>query len=339
MERAGQDRARNADGTTRVAVTGGGGFIGHALLLDRARRGDRVRSLDIRHAAPIDGTEAARIERIDGSILDPAALARAFEGARTVFHLASAHLEVRHGEAYYHSVNVDGTRCVIEAAAAAGVERVIYVSTVGVYGRMSGRPFDETSPTAPTIAYERTKLEAEGVARDDARNRSVELVVVRPSWVYGPGDGRTRKLFGAIRKGRFFLVGDGSARRDSIYIDDCLAGLELCAGHPAAAGETFILGSGDAPSVAELVTAIAEAQGVRPPWLRLPFAPMWLLGLGLETAFRLVGRDAPFSRRSLKFFTNATVFDTGKIRGILGFSPAVTWREGVRRTAEALVPS
>jgi nucleoside-diphosphate-sugar epimerase len=319
-----------------VAVTGGGGFIGHALLVDQAARGHRVRSLDVRHPVPLPEGAAAAVERIDGSILDSAALARTFAGARTVFHLASAHLEVRHGESYYHSVNVDGTRGVLEAAAAAGVARIVHVSTVGVYGVMHGRPFDEHSPTAPTIAYERTKLEAEGVIRSAAERHGIELVVVRPSWVYGAGCGRTRKLFDSIRKGRFIMVGDGLTRRDSIYIDDCLEGLDLCARHPGARGQTFILASGEAPTLRELVEAVAESQGVSPPRLRAPVAPMWLLGLGLETAFKLVGRDAPFSRRSLKFFTSATVFDSSKIRSVLGFTPAVSWREGIRKTSEAL---
>jgi len=319
-----------------VAVTGGGGFIGHALLVDQAARGHRVRSLDVRHPAPLPEGIAAVVERTDGSILDAAALARTFAGARTVFHLASAHLEVRQGEAYYRSVNVDGTRCVIEAAAAAGVARIVHVSTVGVYGLMHGRPFDENSPTAPTIAYERTKLEAEGVARSGAARHGIELVVVRPSWVYGPGCGRTRKLFDTVRKGRFLMVGDGQTRRDSIYIDDCLAGLDLCARHAKAPSETFILASGEAPSLRELVAAVAESQGVPAPRLRAPVAPMWLLGLGLEIAFKLAGKDAPFSRRSLKFFTNATVFDSGKIRSVLGFAPAVTWREGILKTSAAL---
>ena len=132
------------------------------------------------------------------------------------------------------------------------------------------------------------------------------------------------------------MVGDGRTRRDSIYIDDCLEGLDLCARHPSAPGQTFLLASGEAPSLNELVGAVAEAQGVRPPRLRAPLGPMWLVGLGLEVGFKLIGKDAPFSRRSLKFFTSATVFDPEKIRTELGFSPAVTWQEGVRRTAEVL---
>jgi nucleoside-diphosphate-sugar epimerase len=322
--------------TDSVAVTGGGGFIGHALVIDQARRGARVKSLDVTHATPLPGKIASDVERIDGSILEAEDLARAFSGAQVVFHLASAHLEVRHGESYYHSVNVDGTRKVMEAAASAGVERVVQVSTVGVYGVMEGRPFNEDSPTAPTVAYERTKLEAEGVARSDAERLGIELVIVRPSWVYGPSCRRTRKLFDTVRKGRFFMVGSGQARRDCIFIDDCLEGLELCARHASAPGETFILASGEAPSISELVTAIAEEQGVRPPRLKVPVAPMWLFCFGLETAFKLIGKDAPFSRRSLKFFSSATVFDSTKIRTVLGFAPAVALRDGVRRSAQGI---
>ena len=101
-------------------------------------------------------------------------------------------------------------------------------------------------------------------------------------------------------------------------------------------GETFVLASGEAPSLTEWVAEIAAAQGARAPRFRVPVAPMWLLGLSLEVAFKMVGKDAPFSRRSLKFFTNGTVFDPRKIRTVLGFSPAVPWRDGVSRTAVEL---
>jgi nucleoside-diphosphate-sugar epimerase len=321
----------------RVAVTGGGGFIGHALVVDQARRGREVRSLDVRHATPLPEDLAPAPQRIDGTILDRHDLARAFDGCGIVFHLASAHLEVRRGADYFRTVNVEGTRRVMDAAAAAGVKRVVHVSTVGVYGQMAGEPFTEESPTRPTIPYERTKLAGERVARAAATERAIELVIARPSWVYGSACRRTRKIFNAIRKGRFLMVGGGRIRRDGIHVDDCVAGLDRFAGHPAAAGETFLLVSGDAPTLTEWVETIAVSLGARPPRLRVPVPPMWLFGLGLEVAFKLVGKDAPFSRRSLKFFTNATVFNPDKIQKVLGFRGRIPWREGVRRTAEEIL--
>ncbi len=315
-----------------VLVTGGGGFMGHALVAAEAARGAAVRSLDPHHPRPCP---AGTVERIDGSILD-ADLARALDGVSVVYHLASAHLEVKEGEAYFRRVNVDGTRHLLEAAADAGVQRVVHVSTVGVYGLMSDVRFDEASPTEPTIAYERTKLEGEDAARAVAEARGFELVVLRPSWVFGPDCGRTQKIFRAIRKRRFPRIGACRAGRDGIYIDDAVSGMQLAASHPAAPGETFILASGDAPTIAEWIDAIAEAQGVAPPRVRLPIAVMYPVGLAAELAFKAIGRDAPFSRRSIKFYTNGTVFDASKIRDRLGFDCAVGWRDGVRRTAEAL---
>ncbi|MBN2490569.1 MAG: NAD-dependent epimerase/dehydratase family protein [Planctomycetes bacterium] len=320
----------------RVLVTGGGGFIGHALVVDQLRRGRRVRSLDRAHPVPLPSDLAPAGERLAGSILDSGALARACAGCARVFHLASAHLEVRARERHYRRTNVDGTRTVVEAAAAAGAARVVHVSTVGVYGRHAGEIVAEDSPTAPTIAYERTKLEGERAARETAAARGIELVIARPSWVYGPGCRRTGKIFAAIGKRRFPMIGRGRPRRDGLYIDDATRGLDSLGTHPAAAGETFLLVSGEAPTVREWVDAIAAAQGVPPPRLGWPVAAMWLAGFGMELAGWLTCREPPFSRRSLKFYTNATVFDPGKIRRIVGFEPAVGWREGIRRTAEAL---
>lgn len=319
-----------------VAVTGGGGFIGHALLQDQAHRGHRVRSLDVAHPRPLEASLTHAVERIDGSILRPDDLRRVFAGCSVVHHLASAHLEVRHGEGYFREINVEGTRRVIAAAAAAGVARVVHVSTVGVFGQISNATFDEESPTAPTIAYERTKLEGEQAAREAAESHGIDLVIARPSWVFGAGCRRTRKIFGAIARGRFLMVGSGRIRRDGIYVDDCIRALDLCATHADAPGETFLLVSGEAPTLREWVAAIAAAQGVRPPRIQVPVAPMWVVALGLEAAFKLVGKDSPFSRRSLKFFTNATVFDAAKIRRVLGFEPTRSWREGVRLTAAEL---
>ena len=319
-----------------VAVTGGGGFIGQSLVVDQARRGRRVRSLDVKHPGTLPPGLDPVPERIDGTILEAEDLDRTFSGCRIVVHLASAHLEVRQGLSYFRPVNVEGTERVLEAAARAGVSRVVHVSSVGVYGRIPGRVFTEESPTAPTIPYERTKLAGEEAARRMAADLGLDLVIVRPSWVYGAGCRRTRKLFTAIRKGRFFMVGSGRIRRDGIYIQDCLEGLEACAHHDAAPGEVLLLVSGEAPTLQEWVAAIAGIQGVKPPWLHVPVAPMWLVSLALEVAFKCIGKDAPFSRRSLKFFTNPTVFDAGKIRNLLGFKARVSYREGVRLTAEAL---
>lgn len=315
-----------------VLVTGGGGFMGHALVAAEAARGAVVRSLDPHHTRP---RPPGAVERIDGSILDED-LAPALDGIGVVFHLASAHLEVKEGEDYFRQVNVDGTRNLLEAAAAAGVRRVVHVSTVGVYGQMDDVRFDESSPTEPTIPYERTKLEGERAAHAVAEATGIQLVVLRPSWVFGPDCARTQKIFRAIRKRRFPRIGPCRAGRDGIFIDDAVRGMQLAATHDAAAGETFILASGDAPTIDEWIDAIADAQHVAPPRMRLPIAVMRPVGLGCEVAFKLLGRDAPFSRRSLKFYTNGTVFDASKIRERLGFECTVGWRDGVRRTAEAL---
>jgi len=319
-----------------VAVTGGGGFIGHGLVMDQARRGRRVRSLDVKHPAPLPPGLDPQPERMDGTILDAKDLDRTFSGCRVVFHLASAHLEVRRGRSYYRAINVEGTERVLEAAARAGVSRVVHVSSVGVYGQIPDQVFTEESPTAPTIPYERTKLAGEEAARKKAADLGLDLVIVRPSWVYGAGCRRTRKIFNAIRRGRFLMVGSGRIRRDGIYIQDCLEGLEACARHEAAPGEVFLLVSGEAPTLQEWVAAIAGAQGVKPPRIHVPVFPMWLVSLGLEVAFKCVGKDAPFSRRSLKFFCNPTVFHADKIHELLGFKARTTYLEGVRRTVEAM---
>ena len=175
-----ESETRNPE-PARIAVTGGGGFIGHGLIVDQARRGRQVRSLDVKHPEPLPPDLDCKPERIDGTILDGADLDRTFAGCEIVFHLASAHLEVRQGQSYYHEINVEGTKRVLEAAARAGVGRVVHVSTVGVYGIIPGQVFTEESPTAPAIPYERTKLAGEAAAKKKASELGLDLVIARPS--------------------------------------------------------------------------------------------------------------------------------------------------------------
>jgi nucleoside-diphosphate-sugar epimerase len=165
-----------------------------------------------------------------------------------------------------------------------------------------------------------------------AREAAYDLVVIRPAWVYGPRDQRTERLFRTIKKGRFFFVGDGRRLRHPIYISDMVEGFEIAAFHESAPGEVFIMAGEKPATLEELAREIASCAGVRPPSMKLPLPLVWAGCVVLEAGSKLTGMKAPFTRRSLKFYTGNTAFSIQKAREILGFDPKVELAEGLERT-------
>jgi nucleoside-diphosphate-sugar epimerase len=317
--------------TRRALVTGAGGFIGSHLIRFLAARGWTVRAMDV-HAAkgPLDG----KIEYRVSDIRDERTVTEALEGVDYVFNLASVHLDVHATFEQFRSVNVDALERLVKLGAAAGVGRFIQVSSVGVYGHVSSPPAKEDAPLNPENDYERTKAAGEEVARRAAEHSGLDLVIVRPSWVYGAGCPRTAKLLRSLRKGRFFFIGRGENLRHPIYIDDFLEGIERAALGPAQiGGKTFNLAGPRWMTVAEMVAQFAQAIEVPPPKLH---APRWLgltVGWAAEQVSAVVGAEPPISRRTLAFFENDNAFDISAARAAFGFDPRTELPGGVRRAA------
>ncbi len=317
-----------------VLVTGGGGFIGSHLVEDQLARGHYVKAIDITHhnVEHLKGHE--RFEMIRGDITDNALLNRIVPGVDIVFHLASAHLEVNVPEKVYWNVNVGGTKNLLAISQKNNVRRFVHCSSVGVYGDIMKPPVDEESTCEPTILYEKTKLASEKEVLRFYAETKMPIVVVRPVWVYGPRCPRTQKLFRTIENGKFFMVGNGKTLRHAIYVGDLVDGFEICARKDEAIGRTYILGDKEAITLEQLVNEIAHILKVKVPTRRLPVWLMICLGLGMELAGKLMGKEPPFSRRSLKFFTNNTAFDTSRARSELGFMPRFTLSHGLREFYE-----
>jgi dihydroflavonol-4-reductase len=319
-----------------VLITGAGGFIGSHLVRDQLRRGRTVTAIDLNVDRLQELAGEPRLRILQGDFADRQLLDPHLPGQSVLFHLASAHLETGLDEAHFTRVNVDGARGLVERACQAGVGRFVHCSSVGVYGDIRRPPADEDTECRPDIAYERSKLAGEQAVTAFARETGYPVVVVRPAWVYGPGCPRTLKLFRTIEKGRFFSVGSGQTLRHPIYIDDMLSGFEAAATHERAPGGTFIMAGPRAVTLVELADEIAACVGARPPRLRLAHGLVWPACYLLETAFGALGKEAPFTRRSLKFFTGNTAFRTDRAADVLGFHPAVDVRDGLQRTARSL---
>ena len=318
----------------RVLVTGAAGFVGSHFAPYLAGRGFEVRAIDVHPPARGEGTGVDfRVQ----DIREPRGLAAALAGIDTVFNLASVHLDVHASPEQFESVNVRALEQLIELSAAARVRRVVQVSSVGVYGHVAHPPAAEDAPLHPENEYERTKAAGERAASEAARRAGLDLVIVRPSWVYGVGCPRTRKLIGSLRKRRFFFIGRGHNLRHPIYIDDLLVALELTAtAGPEIGGRTFNIAGPRWMTVEEMVGEFARALRVPPPaW----HAPRWLgltAGWAAEQVSAVVGAEPPLSRRTLAFFENDNAFDIGAARAGLGFEPKTDLPGGARQVIAGL---
>lgn len=315
-----------------VLVTGATGFTGGHLVRALAEDGYQVRSI-VRTASKARDLPVG-VDVREADITNPAEVARAMEGVGTVYHLAAAYREASHREEGYWRVNVGATRNLLEAAAAAGVERFVHCSTVGVHGHIAEPPADETAAYAPGDAYQRTKCEAEIMALSYARNRGLPLTVARPTAIYGPGDRRLLKMFRMVAKGTFVMLGKRDSYYHMVYVDDLIQGLRLLGSHPAAVGEVFILGGDRYYPLQTIAGMIADLLGVRRPWLRLPAAPFQLAGSLCEAICVPFGIEPPIYRRRVDFFTKSRAFSIEKARRILGYNPRVPIETGLRHTLD-----
>jgi nucleoside-diphosphate-sugar epimerase len=295
-------------------------------------RGYDVRAVDLHLDLLRHQAEHPCLEAIRGDITDVDLLPKLVEGIDILYHLASAHLDVSLSDEHYHLVNVDATRSLLEAAKEAGVKRFVHCSSVGVIGDVDNPPADETTECHPTNIYERTKLEGERAALDFFSRTGFPVVVLRPAWVYGPRCPRTAKLIRTISKGRFPIFGDGRNTRHPVYISDMIHGLELCAETSNIDGEVFIIAGESPVESRELVSLIRQQLNVGVPQIYLPTFLGQAAGLVLERTFKLIGRQPPFSRRSMDFFLKHNAYTIAKARSKLNYHPQVDLLTGIKKT-------
>ena len=272
------------------------------------------------------------IELAAGDLTDVGSLARAVAGVDIVYNVAALYRAAGLDDNLYRAVNATAVGTLIEAAGAAGVKRVVHCSTVGVHGDIANPPADENAPLRPGDVYQETKLEGERVARRAASDAGVQLVIARPTGIYGPGDRRLLKLFRGVARRRFVVLGRGDIWYHLTYIDDLVDGFRLCGTHPAAAGHTYILSGPEVTTLNQLVAITAEVAGVKPLPLRLPVWPFWIAGAACEVLCRPLGIEPPIYRRRVDFFTKSRAFDSSRATTEIGYAPRVGLRDGIGRT-------
>jgi nucleoside-diphosphate-sugar epimerase len=269
---------------------------------------------------------------VPGDLRDRRALADATAGVDVVYHIAAIYRQAGVSTDTYRAVNATAVGDLIEAAARGGVRRVVHCSTVGVHGDVQGPPADEDAPLKPGDVYQETKLEGERAAREAGARTAVEVTIVRPTGIYGPGDRRLLRLFRGVARRRWVTLGRGEIYYHLTYIDDLVEGFRLCGEHPAAANRTYILAGGEVTTLNALVALIAEVAAVPAPRLHLPVWPFWMAGAACEALCAPLGIEPPIYRRRVDFFTKSRAFDIARARHELGYAPQIGLREGITRT-------
>jgi nucleoside-diphosphate-sugar epimerase len=320
----------------KVLITGAGGFIGSHLVDSQLEQGHDVRAVDLHLDLLQHQSANPHLEAVTGDITDENLLKSLVEGIEVIYHLASAHLNVSLSDEHYHRVNVSATLSLLEAAKQAGVKRFVHCSSVGVIGDVKHPPADETTECYPVNIYERTKLAGERAVLDYAFRTNFPVVVVRPAWVYGSRCPRTAKLFRAISKGRFPIFGSGSNMRHPVYISDLIHGLELCAETPGIDGEVFIIAGEFPVESRELVRVIKQQLNVGTPQIYLPILLGQVSSAVLELTFKLIGRQPPFSRRSMDFFLKHNAYTIAKAQSKLNYRPQVDLLTGIKKTIKSM---
>lgn len=321
---------------TTTLVTGASGFIGGHIARALVARGDRVLAL-VRDPAKADGLDGAALTT--GDVTDSASLERAAEGVDRIFHCAALVGDWVDKDDI-RRVNVEGTARVLEACATTGVARVVYVSSLAVLGTKHHRGTDESAPYLTTgDAYSDAKIESERLVRALADERGIETVILRPGFVYGPGDRQfLPRLLDSLATRRFVFVGDGSKLLNVIYVADLVQAALLAADTLTAAGNTYNLTDGTETSLREFVAFICEEMGLPMPTRSLAPSVAWALTYTLEALARVTrSKKTPrLNRARMKFLYYNQHFSIEKAKHELGFEPRFTYREGLPQTLESL---
>lgn len=309
----------------RVLVTGATGFIGTALCRRLAQDGFSVRR-SVRGVLP-EGAGSAASDAVvlhDASSSD--AIKAAMQGADAVVHLA-ARVHVMKDPAAnplqeFRRVNCLWTERLIESAAAEGVRRFVYMSSIKVNGERTTAPFTEAAAPHPEDPYGVSKWEAEQIVARVSAQRGLEAVIVRSPLVYGPGvGGNFLSLLKIIRRGIPLPLGAVRNKRSLVYRDNLVDALVACVRDPRASGQTYLVSDGEDVSTPELIRRIARAMGVPVRLWPVPVSLLRFLGY-------LVGRQGAVGR-----LTDSLQVDASKLRRELGWSPPWSVDRGLDETA------
>jgi len=312
-------------GVNSIAVTGANGFVGQALCAEALVREVAVRGIVRSTFSLLPNVNNIVVDNID-SMTD---WGGGLKGCDVVVHLAARVHVMRDTSddslAEFRQVNVACTEHLARSAVAAGVKRFVYVSSIKVNGEetQSGQSYSEQSIPAPQDPYGVSKWEAEQVLHQVAKETGLEVVIVRPPLVYGPDvKGNFAQMISVVAKGLPLPFASVNNKRSLIYVKNLVDALILCATHPAAAGNTYLVSDGEDVSTSDLLRKLAVAMGKKP---RLFSCPVVIL----ELAARVFGKSDQVGR-----LLGSLQVDSSKIRRELGWMPPFSMDDGLKATVK-----
>lgn len=307
-------------------ITGATGFVGRFLCKQLLTEGWSVRGTLL----PSESTSSlvASVEPVVVELLGPETpWSHTLTGIDTIIHLA-ARVHIMSDPsldplAEFRKVNTQGTKHLAREAAKAGVKRLIFVSSIKVNGEESAIPYTEDSSAQPSDPYGISKWEAEQALRQIEAETGLEVVIVRPTLVYGPGvKANFLNMMKIIKRGFPLPLASITNKRSLIYVGNLVDSLATCATHPVAAGQTFLVSDGEDVSTPELIRRTASALDVPDRLFPMPPSLMRLAG-------KLTGMSTSVNR-----LTGSLTVDSSKIRRELGWQPPFTMQSGLQATAD-----
>ena len=316
----------------RVLVTGGTGFTGTALVRRLKQAGHDVVALDYKDGLQCDALRKMGAEVVLGSVTDRAVVERSMRGVEYVFHLAAAFRELNVPNTFYDEVNVEGTRIVMEEAIKAKVWKFVYCSTCGVHGNVDNPPANEDAPIQPADYYQRTKYEAEPVVKALGAGK-MEVVILRPAAIYGPGDPeRFFMIFKRVSGGTFPMFGNGRTLYHPLYIDNLVDAFMLCLARGVGNGREYLIADEHYYPIEEIVKAVGRALDVKVRIPRYPVMPVVIAGHICEKICKPFGIVPPIFPRRVDWYRQNRAFDISRAKRELGYVARIELDEGLRRT-------
>jgi nucleoside-diphosphate-sugar epimerase len=320
-----------SNGLSHVLITGATGAVGPSVVQAFYAKGYLVRTLSI--DPPPRGLWPDDVEVLIGDVTDRATVEAAMKGVDFVVHLAALlHIVNPHPELQkdYERINVGGTTTVVESALKGDIKRLVFLSTISVYGPSEGAILTEDSPTRPLTFYAQSKSAAESIVISARRADGAALgTVLRLGAVYGARiKGNYKRLVHALNRGRFILPGSGLNRRTLIYDKDVSRAILLATEHDMAAGRIFNVTDGQFHTVNDITLAIRHALGRNYPTLYLPTRPVrWIVAF-TEKFFGFIGLHPPITHEAINTFLEDIAVDGRRFHDMLGFYPRYNLQKG-----------
>lgn len=320
-------------------VTGATGLLGSHIVEQLRLRGRPVRVL-VRRGSDRSWLEAQDVEFVEGDLNDNASLAKACQRVTTVYHSAARVGDWGPWEEFVQ-YTIEGTRNLADAAAGAGVDRFVHISSISSYGHPDGEGLviDETAPLGVNLHkwsyYSRAKVQAEQMLWDMHKAGRIKLTVIKPSWLYGPRDRATIfRLARMLREGKTRILGDGMNRLNVVYAGNVAEGAILAADSPKAVGQAYNLCNDGEMRQKEWMNLLAAELGAPPVTRHVPYRVAYNLAFVLECVGHAFALKKPpmITRYAVWLMGRRCYFSAEKARRELGWQSTVSYQDGVKKT-------